>query len=704
MIGRTLAHYRITAAIGAGGMGQVYRATDSRLGREVALKVLPEELAGNPEMIERFRREARAVAALNHPNIVTLYSVEEADGVHFLTMELVKGESLDRLIPAEGLDTARILDVASGLAGALTAAHDRGIIHRDLKPANVMMTDDGSVKVLDFGLAKFQETESSLVNPDAPTAAMTSAGVVMGTRPYMSPEQVQGRALDHRTDIFSLGVLLYEVSTGKRPFHGTSNADLFASILRDPVPPLTDTRSDLPADLSRVVRRCLEKDPRHRIQTARDVGNELRDAARPISRGPAPDIVSSAKPLSPSGGTANDGFWVMVLPFKSGGGDLQALAEGLSEEVVTGLSRFSYLRVISRGATARLASGATDVRLVAKEIGARYVMEGSLRQAGSRVRVAVQLTDAATGTHLWAETYDRPFAPEDLFALQDDLVPRIVSTCADHFGVLARAISEAVRSRPAAEITPYEALMRGFGYHFRLSPTEHAEARDVLERAVERAPDNADCWAMLSWVYSHEHAHGFNPRPGSLDRALAAARRAVDLVPTNHLAQQALGVALFFRKERAACLSAAEQAIALNPLDGSNEAFFLITFSGDWERGCALIRRAMDRNPHHPGWYRLILSINEYRKGSYREAAEEIVRANLPEGVWKGMTLAAIHARLRDMEGARRALRDLLAHEPDFARSAQVLLDKWFEPKLVADLMAGLREAGLEESNPPRGN
>jgi tetratricopeptide (TPR) repeat protein len=194
-------------------------------------------------------------------------------------------------------------------------------------------------------------------------------------------------------------------------------------------------------------------------------------------------------------------------------------------------------------------------------------MEGSLRQAGSQLRLAVQLVDAVTGAHLWAETYDRRFHADQVFAMQDELIPRIVSTCGDTFGVLARSISETVRGKDPGQLSPYEALMRGFGYHHRLNPGEHAEAREALERAVEQVPGNADCWAMLSWIYSHEYGHGFNARPGSLDRALAAARRAVDLAPSNHLALQALGVALFFRKEIAGCLNAAERALALNPLD-----------------------------------------------------------------------------------------------------------------------------------------
>jgi TolB-like protein/tetratricopeptide (TPR) repeat protein len=397
---------------------------------------------------------------------------------------------------------------------------------------------------------------------------------------------------------------------------------------------------------------------------------------------------------------ANEGFGVAVLPFRYRGAnaELTALAEALSEEIVTGLSRFSYLRVLARGSTSRYASEAADVRTIVREIGARYVMEGSLHHAGTSLRVAVQLVDTTSGAHLWAETYTQPFEPDRIFAIQDELIPRIVSTCGDRFGVLARSISDTVRGRESGQLGPYEALMRGFGYHHRLTPAEHAEAREALERAVDRAPANADCWAMLSWIYSHEHAHGFNVRPGSLERALAAARRAVDIAPSNQLAQQALAVVLFFRKETVGCLSAAERAMVLNPLDGSNEAIFLITFIGQWERGCALIRHAMEINPHHPRWYGVVFAINEYRMANYRAAVDELMKANAPEVFWTNWLLAAAYGQLGELTAAHNALRDVLAQKEDFAQSAGQLLGKWFDPQLAEHLMAGLRKAGLESS------
>src|SRR5713226_1425365 len=374
-------------------MGEVYRATDAKLGRAVALKVLPAEMARDPERLARFQREARAVATLNHPHIVTLYSVEEADGVHFLTMELIEGQSLERRIPAGGLSIDQIIEIANALAQALAAAHDKGIVHRDLKPANVMVTTDGRVKVLDFGLAKDvgagKPSDATLTS-----AGQTQLGVVMGTPAYMAPEQIAGRAVDHRTDIFSLGIVLHEMATGQQPFQGASSAELASAILRDTPPLVTDLRADLPDDLARIIRRCLEKDPQRRVQTARDVGNEFRDLARqPSSKAvPVPAAAPAFGPDTSGAVRAEQGFWVAVLPFKYGGtnADLVALAEGLSEDMVTGLSRFSYLRVIARSSTLRYAHEAVDVRSAGKELGARYVMEGSLRQAGTTLRIAVQ--------------------------------------------------------------------------------------------------------------------------------------------------------------------------------------------------------------------------------------------------------------------------------------------------------------------------
>jgi serine/threonine protein kinase len=311
MIGRTIAHYRITAVIGSGGMGQVYRATDTRLNRDVALKVLPQEMASHPERLERFQREAKALASLDHPSIVTVHSVEESDGIHFLTMQLVEGQSLDTLIPSDGFASERIVEIASALADALSAAHQKGFVHRDLKPANIMLSESGRVKVLDFGLAKITTSAEPMpAGSDIATQMRTSEGVVMGTMPYMSPEQIEGREVDPRTDLFSLGVVLHQMATGRLPFQGPTAPALLSAILKDSAPDLKNIRPDLPEGLIQLIGRCLEKNRNRRIQSAK----EIRDALESLRR-----KFDSANISQQSGGTSIPGFGgrpaIAVLPF-----------------------------------------------------------------------------------------------------------------------------------------------------------------------------------------------------------------------------------------------------------------------------------------------------------------------------------------------------------------------------------------------------
>jgi serine/threonine-protein kinase len=312
LIGQTISRYKILSKLGEGGMGEVYLAEDTELGREVALKLLPPALAEKPERLERFKREARAVAALDHPNIVTIYNVEEAEGRRLLVMERVKGKSLDQLIPGTGLPLDQVFDIAIPMADALAAAHEKGITHRDFKPANVMVNEAGQVKVLDFGLAKLaaeakEETDEHAETEIAPTAAepLTGEGVVMGTAPYMSPEQLQGLAVDSRTDVFSLGIVLYEMVTGERPFQGKSGLELASSILKDAPSAVTEIRAELPRHLGRIVQHCLEKDPERRFQSIKDVRNELealRDEvqSRPVTTASQPVVPAATPPADSS--------------------------------------------------------------------------------------------------------------------------------------------------------------------------------------------------------------------------------------------------------------------------------------------------------------------------------------------------------------------------------------------------------------------
>ncbi len=699
--GMNLGPYQIQSPLGAGGMGEVYRATDTKLGRDVALKVLPAEMAQDPERLGRFRREAKSLAQLDHPNIVTIYSVEECDGVHFLTMQLVEGQPLDRLICEGGLPLEQIVEIASALGDALAAAHEKGIVHRDLKPANVMVSNEGRVKVLDFGLAK-DVRGSNLGDATMTSASRTEVGVVMGTPAYMSPEQTSGRPLDHRTDIFSLGVLLHEMATGRRPFEGSSSAELVSAILRDTPPSVTDMRPDLPSDLARIVRRCLEKDPRHRLQTARDVSNEFRDMARTASR-PTPVSTAAPRMAAPSDSGAarvDEGFWVAVLPFKHGGSnaDLAALADGLTDDTITGLSKFSYLRVIARSSSSRYAGQSVDVRTAGKELNARYVMEGTLRQAGSKLRLAVQLVDSISGAHLWAENYERPFSAETIFELQDDLVPRIVSTVADMNGVLPRSMSEGLRNRPPEQLSPYEAVLRSFAYTYSATPEELAAARSGLEEAVRKAPAYADAWAMLSFLCGQDYVHGYELQPNALEIATSAARRAVALGASNHLAYFSLGQALWCHKDYDSFRDAAERAVVLNPMDGNSVAYLgeLLIYAGSAERAMQLVERAKQLNPNHPGWYWFADFYHAFSRGEYRDALSFALKAKLRGNPLAPMFVAAAYGQLGDVEGGAMAAAELVKFRPELPALMRKQVAKVWIAEYGERFLEGLRKAGLE--------
>jgi len=437
----------------------------------------------------------------------------------------------------------------------------------------------------------------------------------------------------------------------------------------------------------------------HMIEGLRKAGLEI--ASEKEAAAPALANIPDAPAKTQSGAArADEGFWVAVLPFKYGGAnsDLTALADGLTEEIVTGLSRFSYLRVIARSSTLRYADESVDVRSAGKDLGARYAMEGSLRQAGAKLRLAVQVIDTTSGAHLWAETYERAFSLETVFELQDDLVPRIVSTVADMNGVLPRSMSAALRTRMPEQLSPYEAVMRSFGYFERVTAEECAAASAGLEFAVQKTPPYADAWAMLALLCVQDYAQGFNLQANSLSSGLSAAQRAVEAAPSNHLAYFSLAQALFFKREFESFRNAAERAVALNPMDGNSIAFLgeLLTYAGDWQRGLALAERAKKLNPNHPGWYWYADFYHAFRQGDDRSAVNFALKVNLP-GHW-GMyfMLATAYGHLGEQGAAAKALQELLNVRPDFATSVRKIIGKWWEPEYVNRLIDGWHKAGLE--------
>ena len=481
--GVRLGPYEILAPLGRGGMGEVYRARDTRVDRAVALKVLPEEFFESEERRARFEREARMLASLNHPGIATLYSFEEIAGRRVLAMELVEGNDLATRISSGPLSLEEVCSCARQIADALAAAHEMGIVHRDLKPANVKMTPGGRVKLLDFGLAK-RAGEPSAGSEDATaTAALSEAGAVMGTVPYMSPEQVSGRALDARSDLFSLGIVLYEMASGRRPFAGDSTAELASAILRDTPPPVGQARADLPGDLADAITRCLEKDPQRRIRSARDFLTALDAPAR-------------AERAAVS---------IAVLPFAdvSSAKDQEYLCEGMAEEIMNALVG-AGIRVAARTSTFRAARMGEDLAAVARVLSVGHVLDGSVRTAGPRIRVTARLTDAATGFQVWSKTFDRELV--DVFAVQDEI---------------AAGVLEAVRSRLGAEpaTLPARRQVRNLeayqhylmGRHLRFTKNDHGSALLSFERAVALDPSHGPSWVGLADIHVLAAAYGVRP-------------------------------------------------------------------------------------------------------------------------------------------------------------------------------------------------
>ncbi|MCC7181092.1 MAG: protein kinase [Acidobacteria bacterium] len=691
--GTRIGQYEVRAPLGAGGMGEVYRAHDARLGRDVALKVLHPEVARDAVRLERFAREARAVAALNHPHIVTIYSTEEADGIRFMTMELVEGRPLDELIPRAGLPVTRFLELALPLADALTAAHQKQITHRDLKPGNVMVASDGRVKVLDFGLARVA-TAAPEQAMDATRAVLTHEGTIVGTMPYMSPEQVEGRALDARSDLFSLGVMFYEMLTGSRPFAGPSSPALMSAILRDVPPPVTERRSDVPDTLARLIARCLEKHPEERVQTARDVHNELRHVQKQLESGAGRRSGSGA----PSGTEAS--LWMAVLPFgaRSADADSEALAAGLTEDITGGLSRFPALSVIAPQSAAAFRNSPLDVRQIAERLGARYVLGGTVRKSASAVRIAAHLVDAHNGAHLWTDTYDQRLDGTDLFTIQDDVTDRIVATIADKAGVLARSMVQALRQLPMEQLSARELIFRCWMFQWQPMPEVQAEVRRALEHHLEARSDNPHLWAELANIYICEHSLFFNPLPDALGRAMRAARRAIEIDPGNQEGWEMVALTSFYLKDEAGMIEAADRAIRLNPRNSNALAWMgnIRTHAGDYDRGSELTGRAMTLNPAHPGWYHFAPFNRHFARGEYDEALKAARRVNMPEFMWMHFAVAAAAGQLGLGSEAKKAAEAMVALAPSFADEASLreFVTRWYWPTdLIECLLDGVARA-----------
>ena len=520
MIDRTISHYRITSKLGTGGMGVVYEAEDTVLGRRVALKFLPPELAQDDAALQRFQREARAASALNHPNICTIHAIEQHESEHFIVMELLEGETLSEVLRRGPVATTELLGIALQLVDALESAHAKGIIHRDLKPANIFVTSRGQVKVLDFGLAKVdvkRQAESAVTA--IRKEELTQAGTTVGTVSYMSPEQARGQVTDARSDIFSLGVVMYQMATGTLPFPGETSAVIFEALLsRDPKPP-SELMPTLPAELNRILGQALDKDRTYRYQTAA----ELRTALMRLRR----DLESGGRQAaeSPSGrvaAQAEDEKSVAVLYFEniSGVKEDEYFRDGITEDIITELSKIREMRPRSRASVLAFRDKQVTPAEIGQQLHAAYVLTGSVRRAGNRLRINTQLIDTRTDYPLWSERYDREM--EDVFEVQDEIARKIAAAL---LITLSPQEDETLSAKPTDNMQAYDLYLRGRNYARRRSRQDLEFAIQMFENAVALDPDFGLAHATLASACA-EYYYLCDRTPRWIERARAATARA----------------------------------------------------------------------------------------------------------------------------------------------------------------------------------
>ena len=638
LIGKTISHYKILEKLGEGGMGVVYKAEDTKLERHVALKFLSPHVLGTAKERARFIHEAKAAAALNHPNICTVYEIDEADGQIFIAMECVEGQSLRAGMESSAATLDETLAITIQIAEGLAEAHAKGIVHRDIKPANVVVTPGGRAKIMDFGLAL-----------SSAATQLTVVGTTVGTIAYMSPEQARGERVDHRTDIWSLGVILYEMIAGRRPFRGNRDQAVIYSILNEEPDPLSLARPEVPRELENVMSHMLAKDPASRHTSAEEVLvdlSSLREACETVTSTRHVD----ARRRGPS---------IAVLPFldMSPQRDQEYFCEGMAEELINALTHLGGLKVSARTSSFQFKGPGHDVRRIGRDLGVETVLEGSVRKAGSRLRITAQLVSVSDGCHLWSEKFDRDM--EDVFAIQDEISLAIVDQL--RVELLGDEKARLVK-RPKASPEAYNLYLRGRWFWNKRTHEDLTKAIEYFERAIELAPDYALAYAGIADCYAALMEYSASPPKGVTAMAKRAALKALEIDDTLAEAHASLG-------------------------------YIRMAHDWDWAGAEAELRRAIELNPRYPAAHHRYAHYLASTVG-YAEALEEAGRAQElePHSLAIRRTMGYLLCAAGEYDSAIEALERTLEIDPAFIFTHLMLGVAYLQKSMYEEALAAFRE------------